>query len=275
MGVLDFSANRVQRHMVRSQLLELLEQIANGEPNRNEAEWVWLLDELNLPAAAFVAVLEVLKQGRWRDAGNPKAYLRTASRREFHKMEDKTSGLGPLSLIDGPGDGKDFSMGETLDTIGHVSGSSEASKGNDGVWRRGGGRKDEFDYDAEHEQDPKSYRDLLLENLSGDLKRIVEAPEELKAAVEGINQQLVDNHIHVIPWTAVDWNALADRAGFDHFEKEVLHCRLNGVSRDQAMERQPDDTCRKAIQAAWRKFGRTGQSRLRSAAKIASSDVPE
>ncbi len=261
--------------MIRSQLIELLEQIANSEPNQNEAEWVWLLDELHLPAEAFVAVLEVLKQGRWREADSPKAYLRTASRREFYKMEDKTSGLGPLSLIDGPRDGREFSMEETLESIGHAFDSSEASKGTDGVWRRGGGRDDESDNTAQYEEDPKSYRDLLLDNLSGDLKTTVEAPEELKVAVEEINQQLVDNHIHVVPWTAVDWNALANRAGFDHFEKEVLHCRLNGVSRDQAMERQLDEIGRKAIQAAWRKFDRTGQSRLRAAAKNAPKDVPE
>jgi hypothetical protein len=56
----------------------------------------------------------------------------------------------------------------------------------------------------------------------------------------------------------------------------VLDCKLNEVSRDQALSRQLNETDRKALQAAWRRFDRTGMSRLRAAAeKSLIKNVPE
>jgi hypothetical protein len=56
----------------------------------------------------------------------------------------------------------------------------------------------------------------------------------------------------------------------------VFEYRANGVSRDRAISQQLDEQSRKALQAAWRKFDRTGMSRLRDAAKEKSDkDVPK
>jgi hypothetical protein len=60
------------------------------------------------------------------------------------------------------------------------------------------------------------------------------------------------------------WGELA---GFDEWEMKVLRYRLNEISRDQTLVEQPDEASRKAIQAAWRRYDRTGKQRLREVAE--------
>jgi hypothetical protein len=44
------------------------------------------MDELAVPYQYFPAVLEGIRQNRWRQAKNPKAYLKTIVRREAVKL---------------------------------------------------------------------------------------------------------------------------------------------------------------------------------------------
>jgi hypothetical protein len=74
----------------------------------------------------------------------------------------------------------------------------------------------------------------------------------------------------------LDWDHWTAVAGFNPWERLVFDCKLNEVSRDQALSRQLNETDRKALQAAWRRFDRTGMSRLRAAAeKSLIKNVPE
>jgi hypothetical protein len=73
-----------------------------------------------------------------------------------------------------------------------------------------------------------------------------------------------------------DWNKWAAAAGLDEWEMKVLRCRLDGMSREQAMRLLPDEESRKALQAAWKRFDRNGMDWLREAAKIKlKKSVPE
>ncbi len=259
--------------MERSQLIALLDDLAQTNPDASEARWVWLLDEIRLPEEAFFAVLEVLKEGRWKEAGKPLAYLRTAARRVFRKTNE--GDLGPLELLPGARDGESFSMEDALERLGHTGSSTEASKQNDGVWKRGGGRQGES-ADEDGEPEDRRYRDRLVDGVPADLKSVVEPSSETIAFLDELNSCTEDHHFYAEPWVAVDWSGWADQAGFSPAEKEVLRYRLQGVSRDRAMEQQPDENSRRAIQAAWRHFDRTGQSRLRAVAqKKFRTDVPE
>jgi uncharacterized protein YprB with RNaseH-like and TPR domain len=65
----------------------------------------------------------------------------------------------------------------------------------------------------------------------------------------------------------LDWDHWTVAAGFNRWERLVLDCKLNEVSRDLALSRQLNGTDRKALQAAWRRFDRTGMNRLRAAAE--------
>lgn len=74
-------------------------------------------------------------------------------------------------------------------------------------------------------------------------------------------------HIHPQPAIEIDLGKWAEQAGFDQWEMRVLHYQLDGVSRDEALAEQPDETARKALQAAWKRYDRTGKQRLREFAK--------
>ena len=254
----------------RSQWIDLLEAAVQARPDQMDAEWRWLLADLDLPLEVFPSILEAIKQGRWRNAKNPKAYIKTVARREFRKTEAQHADLGVLELVNGPQeDDGVFSMEETLELLGHESDTCEARKGGDGVWRRGGGRKvsryeDEYDED---DHAPCSYRDRLITELPAELKHTVEPSPEYIALLERLNEEMTDYHLHARPGVRLDWEAWMDRAGFDCFDKEVLQCRLQGISRDRALAGQPDEESRKAIQSAWRKFDRNGFLRLKEAAK--------
>ena len=73
-----------------------------------------------------------------------------------------------------------------------------------------------------------------------------------------------------------NWKAWGHRAGFDEWEQLALECRVSRKSREKALAEQPDETSRKALQAAWKRFDRNGTERLQNALKINSSkNVPD
>ena len=156
-----------------------------------------------------------------------------------------------------------------LDHFAHVSDTSEAIKGEDGVWRRGGGWGDD-DYDNEDEKPGAgiSFRDLILNGLA----EMKNPSPELVAVVEKINNGTDEFYIHLGPSWQPNWEKWAEQAGFDEWDRAVLKYRFAGVSRDRALAEQPDETSRKSLQAAWRKFDRNGAERLRGAIKI---NIPE
>jgi hypothetical protein len=87
---------------------------------------------------------------------------------------------------------------------------------------------------------------------------------------------LMKIHFHAKPQAKPDWRSWAEAAGLDHWEKRVLEYRLSGAGREVALSSQPDEESRKALQAAWKRFERTGMERLRATAKIKlAENVPE
>ena len=65
-----------------------LEIISIRKPDEAEAEWAWVMKELGLGPEYFLAVYEVIRQGRWREAENPGGYLKTAARREARELTE-------------------------------------------------------------------------------------------------------------------------------------------------------------------------------------------
>ena len=64
-----------------------LETMAQHPPDECNAEWEWLMKELGLAPEYFLAIYEAVRQGRWRAARDPKAYLKTVAKREAAEME--------------------------------------------------------------------------------------------------------------------------------------------------------------------------------------------
>jgi len=95
----------------------------------------------------------------------------------------------------------------------------------------------------------------------------IELPEQIKQQLDNYNASVSDHHIHARPGLMIDLEEWGRLAGFDDAETVVLEYRSCGISRDKAMAEQPDEASRKELQAAWKRFDRTGKDRLRAAAK--------
>ena len=70
----------------RGPWIVILEAASHRPGDEINDEWEWLLDQLDLSAECFLAVLETIRQGRWRTAKNPRAYVKTVAKREARKM---------------------------------------------------------------------------------------------------------------------------------------------------------------------------------------------
>lgn len=256
--------NHVVITETREQWIALLEAASQSPESVSEEDWKWLMQRLGITSTYFPAVRMALEQGRWRNARNPRAYLKTVAGREAKKM-----GLDQDMVKDQITVPRQMTYEEALEHAAFATGTSTAIKGFDGVWRRGEGW-DDFDYDNPR-NDFECVHDFLVSQLPDDLKIVEQPSEELQAEVEAINNKTQDFHIHLGDIVEPDWQRWADAAGFDPWEKLVLDCRRMGKSRDRALAEQPDEQSRKALQAAWRQFDRTGMARLRNASKKSSS----
>jgi len=71
----------------RSQLIVIFDQATAAIRGGHDAQWAWLMAQiLRLPMQLLPAVQWALVQGRWQDAKNPKAYIKTVAKREALKM---------------------------------------------------------------------------------------------------------------------------------------------------------------------------------------------
>lgn len=238
-------------------------------------EWAWLLDQLDMTAEQYPAVLEALRQGRWREAKNPRAYLKTVARREALKEQLTAQKQDNLVLVPATAETEAAYVEGTLDHLARLRETAEAVQGADGIWRRGGGaERDEYEYFDEDEYGrPLSLRGRILERIPQSLKVVVEPPPEVRQSVEEFNASTNEQHIHLQPAIGIDMGKWAELAGFDEWEMQVLHYRLDGVSRDKALAEQPDEPSRKALQAAWKRYDRTGNQRLRDFAEKDGTEV--
>jgi len=254
--------------------MAVLEAASHCQPDQSSSEWEWLMKRLGLGPEYFLAIYEAVRQGRWRKAKNPRAYIKTVARRQGLKMGLLREESKEFVLVSGTEtDGGGVTGDEVLDFIGHQRESAEPLRGSDGVWRAGGGRERDIG-DSQGEFD--SYRQFLLSNVPAGLTIVKRPSKRYQALIEQINASTDEFHYHLGPSAKPNWAKWAKAAGLDAWERKVLDCKLNGVSREHAMKKQPDEDSRKAIQAAWKRFDRNGLQRLLEAAKkLSSENVPE
>lgn len=256
----------------RSQWMAILDAAAQRPGDEINEEWEWLVEQLGLPEDYFLAVAEAIRQGRWRNAKNPRTYVKTVAKREAVKMGLLSEPADILELVHAPSNGEPFSMEATLDHYAELSSTAESVKGADGVWRRGGG----YDYESDYEEPEHNNRISIGDLIAQGLVELQEPSVELVAVVDEINRGTDEHHIHVAPRWRPDWGKWTEAAGFDQWDRLVLDCKRRKISRDQIIAEQPDDQSRKSVQAAWRKFDRTGMDRLRAVIKkVTPQNVPE
>jgi hypothetical protein len=255
----------------RDQWMTILDAAGQRLGDEINEEWESLLEQLGLPEDYFLAVAEAIRQGRWRNAKNPRTYVKTVAKHEA--VMGLLSEPGDiLELVNAPTNGAVFSMEATLDHYAELSSTAESVKGADGVWRRGGG----YDHESEYEEPENNNRISIGDLVAQGLAELQEPSAELVAVVDEINRRTDEHHIHVAPRWRPDWGKWTEAAGFDQWDRLVLDCKRRKISRDQIIAEQPDEQSRKSVQAAWRKFDRTGMDRLRAVIKkVKPQNVPE
>lgn len=259
--------------------MAVLETVSQRPPDECNAEWEWLMEQLGLRPEYFLAIYEAVRQGRWRGARDPKAYLKTVAKRKAAAMELPAEGDARLVF---PGEMKDVDGGklsqeERLGYMQHEVDSVEPLKGAGGIWRPGGGLDAYYKEEMENEdEDLPEQAHLSRSKVTRRFSQVIAPPKALAALIHEINASTSKVNIQLRLGPKTDWGKWARAAGLDRWERKVLDYKLKGVSRDGAMKAQPDETSRKSIQAAWRRFDRNGIKRLVIAAQKSSvENVPE
>lgn len=153
-------------------------------------------------------------------------------------------------------------MKKAVDSI-YVRSSAEPTKRTDGIWRRGEGNYDDNGVPL----GDISYRERMLGSVPNSLKKLVAPSQEQRTQIDRINKSLTDVHLDLLPKIEVKWENWAKAAGLDEWEYKVIVCKLSQISREKALADQPTNEDRKALQAAWRRFDRTGLKKLQETAK--------
>jgi len=208
-------------------------------------ELALLTELLGLPLSCCLAVHQVLREGNWKNSTYPGSYIMKAARTLARKDDTLECGGGPLVLMDG----------------------AELDKRWDGYKL------------APISEDVDGPRPIPIRPLKG--KHYVRAQfapdEEVLWREEEARERgpFWPNDCKAMGLFR-DWRKLGEKAGLDAWENKVLQYRRRGISREKAMELQPDEVSRKALQAAWRRFDRTGLKKVRdSFDKIALGNVPD
>src|SRR6185503_13612714 len=69
----------------RAKWLEVLDMVSHRRPDEAEAEWAWVMEQLELGPEYFLAIYEAVRQGGWREAENPAGYIKKVAQREKHR----------------------------------------------------------------------------------------------------------------------------------------------------------------------------------------------
>lgn len=264
----------------RDQWLQVLEKIATTRPDHADAEWAWLMKQLDLGPEYFLAIYEAVRQGRWRRAENPAGYLKAAAKREARWIDDsgerRVTGLPGIQGLEPSGeeiplgrggsmdvDGETFSGEEMLDHLQYRQESGKPIRAADAVWRTAAGR----------EADPEGL--LRPRALKGKLptKEEMKHPSPLSRNLERLKRKYAaagkpwpeEAFINDAPEKLPDWNTWAEQAGLSDWEKKVVEYKMSRVGWTEAMRAQPDEASRRALQAAWRRLERNGRERLERA----------
>lgn len=246
---------------------ERLQEFASNPPEKMGDEWGVFLKELGLTQSYFLAVHEVLKQGRWKTALHQSAYVKKAAMTEARKMHlsiphlDDTFELGKSPLVFMGGN--ELNRGTTRKGIEAALGAEYREYGKPHPTRIKGRHfvAEQFDPDEEVLWKEEQAREIR-QSWPSDCWAVQQISKGLLSALKA---HYADNPDEFLAWKISlerrDWKKLGKKAGLDPGEAKVLQYRADGISREQAMEQQRSEVARKAIQAAWKRFDRTGKKK--------------
>ena len=225
--------------------LLLLERAAKTPSDLSDAETIHLMKfVLHLPLSYFLAVGAVIRQSRWRASRNPIAYVRKSAQREALKDPElqEPKGLPVPREIDGAPMNHD----KYIDFCTACESGPVKIRG---VWHDWSYRDEPDDYDED------GNHITLGERLQNKVR--AEFTAEFPTPADRTELEAQGISLPVDAERCIDWEKVAEAAGLDTGEAEVLAMMAMGIGRDQAMKFFSDgDKDRRRIQAAWRRFGR-------------------
>jgi hypothetical protein len=201
---------------------------------------------LRLPLSCCPAVHQVLAEGNWREAAYPKTYIKKAAMTQARKMhlaiphKDDTLECGGAPLV--------FMGGNDLDRATTREGINAALDRE--YWESGKPR-------------PAGLAGRRRVRVSEQFAPDEEVLAREREAEESRSSWPADCWIErpELPWKR-DWKKLGEKAGLDSGQTKVLVYHSQGISRDRAMQIQRNEVSRKVIQAAWKRFERTGWKKV-------------
>ncbi len=246
----------------RQAWIDRFQQLATRRPDEVGDEWESVLQLLELPLDCFLAVKQVLQQGRWAKAKDPRAYVKRAAAIEARKMDPGVPPKNePLFFMAGEvmneSDGEPESIGAALRKDCRERGEAPPPP------MKGRHRTlEQIDWHGEHrdkEQEAAASRTDIPDGFW--------AGCDVRVRVDG---QLIS-----VRYPRRNWGKLTREARLDSGQLEVIGYRLIGMGRDAALREQPDEDSRKALQAAWKRFDRTGMRKIEEFLKKSSTSVPD
>jgi hypothetical protein len=207
----------------RDEWIEKLDILSSSLPKEVEETWRWVMDGLDLDADHYFAIVEAIRQGRWRNAEDPRAYVKTVAKREALKMGLLETSSSNLLLISSllPEEETIASEEEALDTLLYRTESEEALKGADGVWRQASGESE--DSCEEWRYEFETFWHYRMSQLPDDLKETTSPSEGMVRFVESFNAANPDFSIGAPDIIRVNWELWAKRAGFDEWEQKASY----------------------------------------------------
>jgi hypothetical protein len=158
-------------------------------------------------------------------------------------------------------DGEELTHEELLDHL-EFRQNGQPMKEKDGAWRVAAGP--EVDREGIFGRPRQRAGRKSRPPTQDQMQRLVRFAEKIKKirAAQGKDDS---DEPYREPERQPDWPTLAEAANLSDWEKKAIWYRMSGMERTEAMQVQPNEESRKALQAAWRKLDRTGMKRLEEA----------
>jgi hypothetical protein len=222
--------NRLSRDEMLKRLAEATEAASAREHEPDGGVLLKIMRALGVKLGHFVELSQVLGEGNWAISEDPYAYVAQATRNTARRQ--------------GRGDAK------FLEVVDGAQLEWDAERASEGSGSAGHGF-------SERE---------LLRRLPEEFKTDRQPAASWKSEIDRGNALSGPDapYFHIRSVTNPNFGAWARAAGLSESEQKALTFIAAGVSRDEALRQQPDETSRKALQAGYRRLRRSGFVQLRA-----------
>jgi hypothetical protein len=261
--------------MEKAEAIALLDRAGEDPPRLTDDEIVKVMKRVvYLPLCYFPAVQEIVREGRWRSAKSPWAYVKAAAKakaihmgfahdpREQFRLITPIFASGPLNT-------------DTFAEYMSAKLSDPFPRKDGGVWRAAA-IPEEREYYSEAGERITAFEALvsrLPQELRTTKKRFVRVDRSTQAWLkdaygdeyreekpnwftEYVKTGNLPDSIHEQDIEVPDWPAIGERAGLDEGEILALCFRADGYSRERAIAVQDTPADKKYVQAAWKRLDR-------------------